>query len=61
MSMSHIAVLPITGWWRTRPSQRRVEAQQNYALIVTLEAANRELDIYSEIAAQIEAPIAVPV
>ena len=61
MSMSHIAVLPIAGWWRTRPSQGRTEAKQNYALIVTLEALNPELDIYTEIATQIETPVVVPV
>jgi hypothetical protein len=61
MSMSHIAILPITGWWRTRPTQGRVEAKQNYSLIVTLETENPEIDIYSEIAARIAAPVTVEV
>jgi hypothetical protein len=59
MSMSHIIVFPITGWWRTRPSQGRVEAEQNYSLIVTLETENPEIDIYTEIATRIATPVPV--
>jgi hypothetical protein len=61
LSMKHIAVFPVTGWWRTRPSQHRATARIKYALVVTLEAENPTLDLYSEIAAQIAAPIAAPV
>lgn len=57
LSMKHVAVYPVTGWWRTRPSQDRVAARIKYALLVTLEAQNPQLDLYSEIAAQIAAPI----
>lgn len=61
LSMKHIAVYPVTGWWRTRPSQHRVTAHIKYALVVTLEAENPALDLYTEIAAQITTPIAPPV
>jgi len=61
MSMSHIVVLPITGWWRTRPSQGRVEAKQNYSLIVTLETENPAIDIYGEIEARIAVPVKIEV
>ncbi|HYE31393.1 MAG TPA: S8 family peptidase [Methylomirabilota bacterium] len=60
LSMQHIAVHPVTGWWRTRPSQGRAGAQLRYCLVVTLETENPDLDLYTEIAAQIETPISVP-
>jgi hypothetical protein len=59
MSMSHIAVLPITGWWRTRPSQGRAEAKQNYSLIVTLEMDDPTIEIYTEITARIATPVQI--
>jgi hypothetical protein len=59
LSMQHIAVSPVTGWWRTRPSHERGEARLKYSLIVSLEAENPELDIYTEIENQIKIPITV--
>jgi hypothetical protein len=60
LSMQHVAVFPMTGWLRTRPSQGRANARIKYALIVIIEAQNPSLDIYTEIANQIYLPIAVP-
>lgn len=59
LSMQHIAVSPITGWWRTRPSHGRSESRLNYSLIVSLEAENAEIDIYTEIVNEVG--IAVPI
>jgi hypothetical protein len=61
LSMRHIAVYPVTGWWRTRLSQQKTAARIKYALVVTLEAHNPALDLYSEIATQIVSPISAPV
>ncbi len=61
LSMGYILVHPITGWWRTRPSQGRVAARTKYALLVTLEAENPALDIYTELSAIIGVPIPVAV
>ncbi len=61
LSMKHVAVYPVTGWWRTRPSQHRAAAHIKYALVVTLEAENPTLDLYAEIAAQITTPITATV
>jgi hypothetical protein len=60
LSMKHIAVFPLTGWWRTRPKQGRADARIKYGLVVSLEAENPALDIYTEIANQVAIPIAVP-
>lgn len=59
MSMQHIAVFPVTGWWRTRSSHDRAEAQVNYSLIVSIESDNPELEIYSEIETVIENTVMV--
>jgi len=60
LSMRHIAVFPVTGWWRTRRSQERWESRLKYSLIVTLESANPALDIYTEIENQIKVPVELP-
>jgi hypothetical protein len=60
LSMKHIAVFPLTGWWRTRPKQGRANARIKYGLVVSLEAENPALDIYTEIANQVAIPIEVP-
>lgn len=57
--MQHIAIYPMTGWWKTRVAQRRFDAIQPYSLIVTLESLSGQLDIYTEIANAIA--IATPV
>lgn len=57
--MKHIAVYPMTGWWKTRAAQRKYDAIQPYSLIVTLESMSGALDLYTEIstAVAIEAPV----
>ena len=59
-SMGYIAVYPVTGWWRTRPSRGRITARQKYSLIVTLEAEDTRIDIYSDVEARIQVPIPLP-
>ncbi len=54
--MKHIAIYPMTGWWKTRPGQGRFAASQPYSLIVTLESLSGELDLYTEIAATVAVP-----
>jgi len=59
LSMRHIAVFPLTGWWRTRPSLRRAESKVKYALAVTIEAENPALDVYTEVANQLAVPVSI--
>lgn len=59
LSMRHIAVFPVTGWWRTRRSQERWESRLKYSLIVSLESENQTLDIYTEIENQIKVPVTI--
>lgn len=57
LSMRNIAVYPVTGWWRTRPSHHRADSRLKYSLIVSLESENPTLDIYSEIETVIKVPV----
>lgn len=53
----YISVYPSGGWWKERPHLKRFDSQTRYSLIVTLETEATQVDLYSEIAAQIGVPI----
>jgi hypothetical protein len=61
LSMKFIAVSPVTGWWRTRPSHNRANSRMKYSLLVTLEAENPDVDIYTEIEEMIRLTVSVTV
>jgi hypothetical protein len=50
-----IAVYPVGGWWKSHVGQRRVTDRARYALAISLTAAGQNVDLYSEIAALVEA------
>ncbi len=54
-----IAVFPVTGWWRERPSQGCVENSARYSLIVTIRTKKVDLDVYSWVANEIGIPIEI--
>jgi hypothetical protein len=54
-----IAVYPVTGWWKEKPYLRRYERDVRYCLIVSINAAASEIDIYTPIAAQVGIPIEI--
>jgi hypothetical protein len=49
----YISIYPSTGWWKERTSQKRLSRETRYSLIVTLETPAIEVDLYTEVAAQI--------
>jgi hypothetical protein len=49
-----LAVMPEGGWWKARKHLNRANQKTRYALIITLESENQELDIYSKIQTEIE-------
>lgn len=49
-----IAIYPVTGWWRERPHLNNYEKSARYSLIVTLEAPEIEVDLYTPIVNQAE-------
>jgi hypothetical protein len=49
-----IAVYPVTGWWKERPSLERWNRSARYSLILSLETDSVETDLYTPIASQID-------
>jgi Subtilase family len=60
-SRGFIAVYPSNGWWRTRPAQERYDLAARYSLIITIRAPETVVDLYTPIAQQVAAQVAVPV
>lgn len=60
-SRGFIAVYPAKGWWRTRQAQERYDLPARYSLVVSIRTPETNVDLYTPIAQQIAAQIAVPV
>jgi len=60
-SRGFVAVYPSNGWWRTRPAQERYDLPARYSLIVSIRTPQTEVDLYTPIAQQVAAQLAVPV
>lgn len=60
-SRGFIAVYPSTGWWRTRPAQERYDLPARYSLVISIRTPETEVDLYTPIAQQVAAQVAVPV
>lgn len=56
-----IAVYPAKGWWRTRPAQGRYDLPARYSLIVSIRTPETDVDLYTPIAQQVAAKVAVPI
>jgi hypothetical protein len=52
----HIAVFPVTGWWRQRPDQDFWTRQARYALVVSIRTEETMIDLYTTIHNLIQAP-----
>jgi hypothetical protein len=57
-----VAVYPITGWWKDNKTRDRSELGARYALVVSIETPEQEVDIWTPVAQQIgvTVPIEVP-
>ncbi|WIW50358.1 S8 family peptidase (plasmid) [Bradyrhizobium sp. 62B] len=53
-----LCIKPVNGWWRDRAGKEYVNKQSRYALIVTLKAANVDVDLYTPIKAIVDIPAA---
>ena len=56
-----IAVYPAMGWWRTRTVLERYNKSARYALVVSIAVPDIDVDIYSDVSAQIAVEQAVEV
>jgi hypothetical protein len=53
----HIAVYPVSGWWKYRVPQNRYNSKTRYALVLTLRCLDEDVDLYAEIESDIAARI----
>jgi hypothetical protein len=58
-SSDHIAVYPVTGWWRERPFLGKVENPAPYSLVVSIETPEQAVDLYTAITTQTEVHVEV--
>ncbi|RWP11006.1 S8 family peptidase [Mesorhizobium sp.] len=54
-SHDHIAVYPVSGWWKSHLGQKRANDKGRYSLAVSITAEGQEVDLYSEVAAEVDA------
>ena len=57
----HLAVYPVSGWWKDLPKLGRHDDSMMYALVVSLETDDEDVDLYAEIATLLEVESAVSV
>jgi len=56
-----VAVHPVTGWWKEQPKRDRSEQGVRYSLVVSIEAPEVNVDIWTPVAVQAGIPITVEV
>jgi hypothetical protein len=55
----YVAIFPVSGWWKERPSFGRWQNRVRYSLIVSIHAPEVGIDIYSPVASKIAETVAV--
>ena len=58
-SIGHIAVYPTSGWWRSRPAQKRFDSVARYSLVVSIRAPKTDVDLYNEVQNKVLASVEV--
>ncbi|MGH9090017.1 MAG: S8 family peptidase [Acidimicrobiales bacterium] len=56
-----IAVYPVTGWWKELKSRDRSDRGARYALVVSIETPDQDVDIWTPVAQQIGVPVEVTI
>lgn len=56
-----VGVVPVGGWWKTRPKFERYTRKAKYALIVSLETDITDVDIYTPVYNEVNIRIATPI
>ncbi len=49
----HLAVFPVTGWWKERPQTERWRNQARYSLVVSIQTPEVDVDLYTPVSAQV--------
>ncbi|CRK56852.1 hypothetical protein [Alloactinosynnema sp. L-07] len=51
---SELAVFPVTGWWKENPGRDNSDNGARYALVVSIETPEQDVDIWTPVAQQIQ-------
>jgi hypothetical protein len=54
-----VAVYPVTGWWKQRPEHDHSDRGARYALVVSIETPEVDVDIWTPVAAEVGIPIVI--
>jgi hypothetical protein len=54
-----IGVYPVSGWWKEQPTRDRSAFGARYALVVSIQTAAEDVDIWTPVAQQIGVPIQI--
>jgi hypothetical protein len=49
----HLAIFPVTGWWKERRQPERWRKQARYALVVSIQTPEVGVDLYTPVSAQV--------
>lgn len=52
-----IGIYPVSGWWKEQPKRDRSEFGARYALVVSIETAAQDVDIWTPVAQQVGVPV----
>jgi len=55
----HLAVFPVTGWWKERYYMDRWRRAARYALVLSIHAPEVEVDLYTPVSTQVGIPIEI--
>lgn len=54
-----LAVYPVAGWWQYRPSWDQSRGGVDYSLVVSIEAPNVDIDLWTPVSQQIQATVEI--
>lgn len=54
-----LSVFPIIGWWRERKQLNKVETKTRYSLVLSLETAQEDIQLYTAIKNMIQVPVVI--
>lgn len=54
-----VAVFPVTGWWKERKDRDRSDRGARYALVISIETPEQDVDVWTPVAEQVGIPIEI--
>ena len=60
-SRNMLWVLPVTGWWRERAALGRGVRKARYALVLTLESKEQEIDLHTPVSTMVDTLVDIPI